>query len=59
MTEVVLFVAAIAFGVAPTVWLLMRVIRADQRKIERLREDWEAGGREKPWRYNFPEGQGL
>jgi hypothetical protein len=55
MTAVALFVAVMAFG-APTVWLMMRVVRADQRKLERLRGDWEVEGREKPWRYQFPEG---
>lgn len=38
-------VAIIAGGV----WLMVRVNRADQRKIERLREEWEADGGEKPW----------
>jgi len=30
-------------------WLMIRVNQADQRKIDRIREEWEASGREKPW----------
>jgi hypothetical protein len=49
MTAFALFVAAMAIFVAPIAWLMFRAHRADQRKIERIREDWEGGGREKPW----------
>lgn len=56
MTAVVLFVAAMAFIVAPATWLMICSNRADERKIERIRENWEAGGREKPWTWNFPTG---
>ena len=44
------FIAAMAIVVAPITWLMFRAHRADQRKIERIREDWESGGREEPGR---------
>jgi hypothetical protein len=52
MTTLALFVAAMAFVVAPAVWLMIRVNRANERKMERIREEWEAGGREKPWTWD-------
>jgi hypothetical protein len=58
MTTAALFAAAIAFVVAPTVWFMIRVNRADERKIERIREEWEAGGREKPWTWDVFRGGG-
>ena len=45
---IVLSVGGIAL-IAGGAWLMLRVDRADQRKIERLREEWEASDREKPW----------
>jgi hypothetical protein len=58
MTTVVLFIAAMALVVAPAVWLMIRVNRGDERKIERIREEWEAGGREKPWTWGVFGGGG-
>ena len=58
VTGVVVFVAVMVLGVVPAVWLLLRVERADRKKIERIREDWEAAGRKEPWKYNFPSGGG-
>jgi len=39
--------------IAGGAWLMIRVNRADQRKIERLREEWEAGDKEKPWTWGI------
>ena len=39
--------------VAAGVWLMLRVNRSDQQKIERLRDEWEASGREKPWSWGI------
>jgi hypothetical protein len=52
MTAIVLFVAAMAFFVVPVTWLIIRVHRADQQKIDRIYEDWEASGREEPWTWD-------
>ena len=39
--------------IAGGAWLMLRINRADQRKIERIREEWEASGREKPWSWGI------
>jgi hypothetical protein len=39
--------------IAGGAWLMLLANRADQRKIERLREEWEASGREKPWSWGI------
>jgi hypothetical protein len=44
--------------IATGAWLMLRVNRADQRKIERIREEWEASGREKPWSWGISWGDG-
>jgi hypothetical protein len=41
-----------AVGVAMVVgalYLMLRINRAHERKIQRLHEDWEASGGTKPW----------
>ncbi len=41
-----------AVGVAIVVgalYVMLRINRAHERKIQRLREDWEASGRSEPW----------
>ena len=40
-------VAIIAAGAR----IMLRVNRADQQKVERLRDDWGVSGRDKPWIY--------
>lgn len=45
---ILIAVGAIALVVG-AVRFMHRVDQADQRKIERLREEWEAGDKEKPW----------
>ena len=48
-------VAAILLGVvgvmmmAAVVGVMIRIDRANQRKVDRKRAEWEAGGREEPW----------
>jgi len=37
---------AIVFG---AFFLMLRINRAHERKIQRLREDWEASGGSEPW----------
>ena len=46
--------------VAGTTWLMLRLNRADQQKIEVLREEWEASGKDKPWAWgvNWTNGGG-
>jgi hypothetical protein len=49
MIEVILIAVGGIAIIAGGTWLMIRVNRADQRKIQRLREEWEAGDKEKPW----------
>ena len=53
MTAILLLAAGMAFVVVPATWLMMRVDRADQRRIDRIRAEWEAGDREMPWSYGL------
>ena len=39
--------------IATGAWLMVRVSRADQRKVDCIREEWEASGREKPWSWGI------
>ena len=34
---------------AAVVGVMIRIDRANQRKVDRKRAEWEAGGREEPW----------
>jgi hypothetical protein len=48
MGVILISVGGIAI-IAGGVWLMLRADRSDQRKIERIREEFEASGSEKPW----------
>ena len=52
MGVIVIAVGGIAI-IAGGAWLMILVNRADQRKIDRLREVWDASGREKPWSWGI------
>ena len=53
-----LFVAAMAFGVAPVAALMIRANQSERRYMERRREEWIAGGRIPEEEPNFYSGQG-
>ena len=57
MMGVILIAAGGIAIIAGGIWLMLRADRADQRKIERLREEWEAGDKEKPWTWGSGWGQ--
>jgi hypothetical protein len=46
---IILMSAAGVAMVAGALYLMLRINRAHERKIRRLREDWEASGRSEPW----------
>jgi hypothetical protein len=52
MIGVILISAGSIALVVGAVRFMHRVNRADQRKIERIREEWEASGRETPWTWD-------
>jgi hypothetical protein len=52
LTAILISVVGLAI-VAGMTWLMLRVNRAEQRKIERIREESEARG-EKPWTSYLP-----
>jgi hypothetical protein len=45
---ILLLIGGVAVIVA-TVGVMVRIDRADRRKVDRYRGRWEAGGAEEPW----------
>jgi hypothetical protein len=46
---VILISAASVAMVVGLFCVMLRINRSHERKIQRLREDWEASGRSEPW----------
>ena len=49
---IILISAAGVAMVVGALCLMLRINRAHERKIQRLREDWEASGRSEPWAHD-------